>query len=354
MSQTITRERANMENPFRPNFDDGGAGQAPMLAPRQPGPALDEAMAAIVTAQKVAVKRDMGAIMRTVQTIAAAAGQKFYYSWSVNDRANNRQSLVEGLGIKGAMAVATAYGNCRVDAVIAQETQSHVTFAARFMDYETGFTLTRLFQQRKSQNTGMKDKDRAADLVFQIGQSKAIRNVIIQALPILCEEAKDSAKSALLDRIALNPEAARAAILSRLDDLGVDTNRVERVVGRIVAKWSAQHMARIWAELTAIQDGLADADDLYPIAGNDDEAAAKPPPASTTDDASRGRRVVDVPPEEPVAARDGAVADPGRQEAQHDEAEKPPRRATAPKRAEPPPADEPAAPATDDAFNFGA
>jgi hypothetical protein len=64
--------------------------------------------------------------------------------------------------------------------------------------------------------------------------------------------------------------------------------------------------------------------------------------------------VVDVPPEEPVAARDGAVADAGRQEAQQDEAEKPPRRATAPKRAEPPPADEPAAPATDDAFNFGA
>jgi hypothetical protein len=354
MSQTITRERANLDNPFRPNFDDGGAGQAPMLAPRQPGPALDEAMAAIVTAQKVAVKRDMGAIMRTVQTIAAAAGQKFYYSWSVNDRANNRQSLVEGLGIKGAMAVATAYGNCRVDAVIAQETQSHVTFAARFVDFETGFTLTRLFQQRKDQKTGMKDKDRAADLVFQIGQSKAIRNVIIQALPILCEEAKDSAKSALLDRIAGNPEAARAAILSRLDDLGVDTNRVERVVGRTVAKWSAQHMARIWAELTAIQDGLADADDLYPIAGNDDEAAASPPPASKTDDASRGRRVVDVPPEEPVAAHDGAVADPGRQEAQQDEAEKPPRRATAPKRAEPPPADEPAAPATDDAFNFGA
>lgn len=344
-----------MENPFRPNFDDGGAGQAPMLAPRQPGPALDEAMAAIVTAQKVAVKRDMGAIMRTVQTIAAAAGQKFYYSWSVNDRANNRQSLVEGLGIKGAMAVATAYGNCRVDAVIAQETQSHVTFAARFVDFETGFTLTRLFQQRKGQNTGMKDKDRAADLVFQIGQSKAIRNVIIQALPILCEEAKDSAKSALLDRIAGNPEAARAAILSRLDDLGVDTNRVERVVGRTVAKWSAQHMARIWAELTAIQDGLADADDLYPVAGNDDEAAASPPPASTTDDASRGRRVVDVPPEEPVATRDGAVADPGRQEAQQDEAEKPARRATAPKRGmEAPLADEPATPATDDAFNFGA
>jgi hypothetical protein len=100
---------------------------------------------------------------------------------------------------------------------------------------------------------------------------------------------------------------------------------------------------------------LADADDLYPIAGNDDEAAASPPPASTTDDASRGRRVVDVPPEEPVAARDGAVADPGRQEAQQDEAEKPPRRATAPKRGmEAPLADEPAAPATDDAFNFGA
>lgn len=333
-----------MENPFRPNFDDGGAGQAPMLAPRQPGPALDEAMANIITAQRVAVKRDIRSILTNIKSLAAGAGQQFYYSWSVNDRANNRQSLVEGLGIKGAMAVATCYGNCRVDAVIAQETQSHVTFAARFVDFETGFTLTRLFQQRKNQNTGMKDKDRAADLVFQIGQSKAIRNVIIQALPTYCEEAKEAAKSALIGRIADNPDGARNHILGRLEDLGIETNRVERVVGRIVAKWSAQHMARIWAELTAIQDGLADADDLYPIAGNnDDEAAASPPPAAATDDASRGRRVVDVPPEEPAAEAEN---------------EKPARRATAPKRAEaPPPADEPVTerpPAGDDAFNFGA
>ena len=331
-----------MENPFRPNFDDGGAGQAPMLAPRQPGPALDEAMANIITAQRVAVKRDIRSILTNIKSLAAGAGQQFYYSWSVNDRANHRQSLVEGLGIKGAMAVATCYGNCRVDAVIAQETQSHVTFAARFVDFETGFTLTRLFQQRKNQNTGMKDKDRAADLVFQIGQSKAIRNVIIQALPTYCEEAKEAAKSALIGRIADNPDGARNHILGRLDDLGIEVNRVERVVGRTVAKWSAQHMARIWAELTAIQDGLADADDLYPIAGNnDDEAAASPPPAAATDDASRGRRVVDVPPEEPAAEAEG---------------EKPARRAAAPKRAEPaPPSDEPSTPAAgDDAFNFGA
>lgn len=333
-----------MENPFRPNFDDGGAGQAPMLAPRQPGPALDEAMANIITAQRVAVKRDIRSILTNIKSLAAGAGQQFYYSWSVNDRANNRQSLVEGLGIKGAMAVATCYGNCRVDAVIAQETQSHVTFAARFVDFETGFTLTRLFQQRKNQNTGMKDKDRAADLVFQIGQSKAIRNVIIQALPTYCEEAKEAAKSALIGRIADNPDGARNHILGRLEDLGIEVNRVERVVGRTVAKWSAQHMARIWAELTAIQDGLADADDLYPTGGNtDDEATASPPPAAAPPDESRGRRVVDVPPEEPAAEAEN---------------EKPARRATAPKRAEaPPPADEPVTeppPAGDDAFNFGA
>lgn len=331
-----------MDNPFRPSFDDGSAGQAPMLAPRQPGPALDEAMANIVTAQRVAIKRDIRSILTTIKTLAAGAGQQFYYSWSVNDRANNRQSLVEGLGIKGAMAVATCYGNCRVDAVIAQETQSHVTFAARFVDFETGFTLTRLFQQRKNQNTGMKDKDRAADLVFQIGQSKAIRNVIIQALPTYCEEAKEAAKSALIGRIADNPDGARNHILGRLEDLGIEVNRVERVVGRTVAKWSAQHMARIWAELTAIQDGLADADDLYPIGGNtDDEATASPPPAAATPDESRGRRVVDVPPDEPAAEAEG---------------EKPARRAAAAKRAEAaPPADEPSTPAAgDDAFNFGA
>ena len=49
---------------------------------------------------------------------------------------------------------------------------------ARLMDLETGFAMTRPFQQRKGQKAMKTDDARALDIALQIGVSKAIRNVV--------------------------------------------------------------------------------------------------------------------------------------------------------------------------------
>ena len=202
----------------------------------QPKSDTDQAMANIVTAQRVAIKRNLPDILRNAKTLAAAASQKFYYSIPFKERAKDgkpeRTVHVEGLSIDGAMAAASIYGNCRVEAFPASDTATHWTFMARFVDYETGFTLTRAFNQRKSQSTGMRDAERNLDIVFQIGQSKAIRNVIIGALKWLADEMFQAAKSGVLERIARSPENARKWLIQQLGLIEVDIRRVERIVTR--------------------------------------------------------------------------------------------------------------------------
>lgn len=231
-------------------------------------PATDRAMADVFTAQRVAVKRNLPDILREAKVLAAAASQKFYYSIPFKERARDgkpeRTVHVEGVSIDGAMAALSIYGNCRVEAFPANETASHWTFMARFVDYEKGVTVVRAFNQRKSQSTGMRDAERNLDIVFQIGQSKAIRNVIIGALKWLTDEMFLAAKSGVLERIQRNPEQARAWLTQQFGLIEVKLHRVERIVARTADKWLVSDMAKLFAELQSVKDGFADADDLWP------------------------------------------------------------------------------------------
>lgn len=241
------------------------------------GMATDRALAQIVTAQRVAVKRRQDEIRRSISLAAQAAGSDFFYRWEVNNRSKGTKDVVEGVSIIGAMAVARIYGNCATRCIVASDTPTHWTMAAEFVDYETGFTLVRQFQQRKNQNTGMKDVDRAADLVFQIAQSKGIRNVIRGALGDLTDFAVEEAKRGLLAVIEKNPEKARAGVIKLASNLGIEGARIERLIGRSLERWTVHDIATAAARLRSIEDGFATADDLFPTPeqADEDERAEK-------------------------------------------------------------------------------
>lgn len=235
----------------------------PVASPAS-GPATDRALAQIVTAQRVAVKRRQDEIRRSVALAAQAAGSDFFYRWEVNNRRTGSKDIVEGISIIGTMAVARIYGNCAVRCIVANETPTHWTMAAEFVDYETGFTLVRQFQQRKNQNTGMKDADRAADLVFQIAQSKATRNVIRASLGDLCDFAMEEAKRGLLAVIEKDPAKAKQGCIKLASKLGISGARIERQIGRPLANWTIHDIAACAARLRSIEDNFATADDLFP------------------------------------------------------------------------------------------
>lgn len=214
-------------------------------------------------AMAVAVHRDEAKVLQRLKTLAAAAGENFYYRYPVKNRKTGETEWIEGPTIKLANDLARIYGNCETD-VRVQDLGEHWIFYSRFIDLESGYSLTRPFQQRKSASKiGGTDDERRLDISFQIGASKAIRNVIVNALQTFADFAFDEAKNALVDRIGKRLDDYRARTAEQVSK-HVDLARVEAVVGRVKSDWLAPDIAKIIAMMKAVSDGMATIDETFP------------------------------------------------------------------------------------------
>lgn len=268
-------------NPYA-GFDQTLTGEIenlPAVVPlRTGGTAVDRAMADIVTAQRVSVKRDIPRILKEVDQIAEAFGPKFYYSWPTKNQ-DGTVGEVCGASIDCAMALVNIWGNCRVGAVVIDENPTHWVFAAQFVDFEKGVTVMRAYRQRRSQSAGKKMMaDRAEDMAFQIGQSKAIRNVIVAGLKIYCDRAVQAARNSAFKWVQDNPERALQVVLDLASGLRIPVARMERLTGRKAAAWLAPDLISVRAKLISIQDGFDDVDTAFPAADADDATDAKGQP----------------------------------------------------------------------------
>ncbi|MEY4299252.1 MAG: hypothetical protein RIR25_488 [Verrucomicrobiota bacterium] len=268
MSETQSKPRNQIADPFHDIQQQGaGADMMPTLMPRAGGQQTDAALAHFVTAQRVAVKRNLGSIMQEVQALGQASGADFYYRIPFKDRRSGDTTWVEGPSIDCAMAVAMAYGNCKVGATVSQETHEYWRFSAVFIDLEKGTTVTREFQQRKSQSSGMRDAGRQIDIIFQVGQSKAIRNVIVAALPTPTNLAYAAAKKSVLAKVEQDPQRFREWLGEQIEAMRFDPKRIERAMGTPLRAWSLSQLARVYADLKAVKDGVVQADELWPVDG---------------------------------------------------------------------------------------
>src|SRR5262245_37457744 len=166
--------------------------------------------------------------MGELRTLAAAVGDAWYYRYPVKNRKENRTDWIEGPSIKLANDLARIYGNCDVDIRVVDGPDSWV-FYARFTDYESGFSLTRPFQQRKdASKMGGADDARRLDIAFQIGVSKAERNVVVNALQTFADFAFEEARGALVDKIGRDLAKYVDKTRNRLNEIGADVlKRVE-------------------------------------------------------------------------------------------------------------------------------
>ncbi|MBN9235160.1 MULTISPECIES: hypothetical protein [Phyllobacteriaceae] len=225
-------------------------------------------------AQAVAVFRDESKVLGKLKFLAAAAGTDWYYRFPVRNKRENRIDWIEGPSIKLANDLARLYGNCDLD-VRVQDLGNSWLFYARFLDLETGFSLVRPFQQQKGAGKiGGGDDARRLDIAFQIGTSKALRNVTVNALQTFADFAFEEAKQGLVDKIGKDLPKWRNATAERLRE-HVDIARVEAIIGRKAAEWLAPDIARVIAMMKAVQDGMASLDDTFPpIQAVGDGAAA--------------------------------------------------------------------------------
>jgi hypothetical protein len=317
-----TRTRPALRDPMRDSYEEAtsgaGSDMLPALTPRVGGAATDQALANFVTAQRVAVKRNLKEVLTEAKALGNASGNDFYYRIPFKSRNKDGEgfstTFVEGPSIDCAMAVASCYGNCRVGATVVRETHDAWTFSATFQDLEKGVTVVREFQQRKGQNTGMKDGGRQLDIVFQIGQSKAIRNVVVAAIPTITNVAYMAAKDSILGRVEQNPEKFREWLVGTIEGMRLSLAAIESALATTYRDWSASQMARTYADLKAVKDGMVQPDDLWPgsaggkgvVAGDTVSEAAAAAGAVQTEDAE------EQPPLKPRAAAPTAKPEPAK------------------------------------------
>lgn len=260
MSEDFTnRDGSRSLERFAKSGEDEDANRVPAVIPQR---AFTLAGQTIVGAQPVAVMRDEVKILQRLRELAAAKGAEFYYRYPVKDKGATK--YIEGASIKLANAVAQIYGNCSVTCQHVIDIGDYWMIHATFVDYETGYSLTRPWQQPKTgSRLGGDDEDRRQGISLQIGVSKAERNVIVNALQIYTDFAFQEARSAMVDEIGRDLPGWREKARGKLVSMDV-LARAEAIVGKSLKDWLAPDLARIRAMVVAIDDGMAGINDTFP------------------------------------------------------------------------------------------
>lgn len=244
--------------------DDGGFG-SDGLQLLQGGSTIQQSRTRFTSALKVQKERSIDIVLKKTLDEAARAGEGFFYAWTVKDKhSSTGESIIEGIGIKGSMILVRNWGNCTVTVDVVSETPSHWTLSAGFVDFETGFNIDRLFRQRKGQDGGKYDAERKLDINFQIGQSKAVRNIVVNALPSWIQDMSlETAKEASAGKYK---EVGTHVVkfLRRFAELGVTKAQLELKVGLPTEQWEPRDLVMLAAIGRAIKDRQTSVDNEFP------------------------------------------------------------------------------------------
>ncbi len=239
----------------------------------------------IMTAMAVQVPRRLERVQQNFALDCAANADRFMYEWEVNDRKRGRKVRIEGPTIKMANCAARHYGNNWTGIVHVERGEKYWILHAAFIDLETGFNLVRPFEQRVDQSMGMGDKARERDIVFQIAASKAIRNVVVNALDSLIEFGKDVMRRELLKWVGDPEKRAKidTFITQVMERFDIDLKDVERVVGKKRDEWLPKDLVRVLLEMRSVNDEQIRAEDIYPPPDAGEPQVAEDKPKSTAE-----------------------------------------------------------------------
>jgi len=225
------------------------------------------------TAVTVQRPRDLNEVERLCLEEASKAGESIFYAWGAG------KDRIEGPSVDCAMIAARNWGNCAVPAGPMIETPSAYIFTASFVDLERGYTIDRQFRQSKNWKVfGKMDDERKADIRFQIGASKAARNVILKALPAwLIDHMMDRAKQGVREKIAAYIKTdgivkAREMTMRALAKSGVTEERIAAKFGKKMCEWEVEDLVILKGTISAIESGQESAEAIFPDAKAEETA----------------------------------------------------------------------------------
>ncbi len=216
------------------------------------------------TAMQVMRRRDLVKdVLPRCLDEAAIAGDDFYYSWSQGGK------IVEGMTVGAALAIARNMGNNAVDVEVTENAAAYY-FSAVYIDLETGFNMRRVFRQNKQSPKNKKGEDiysgdRGQDVIFQIGQSKAIRNVTLNAVPNwLARQVFEKAKENVVAKIEkMGVAKASQLLLDKIGSLALPMERITKHYGAPTS-WDVPKLVMLSGAIRSIEDGRERLDDVFP------------------------------------------------------------------------------------------
>ncbi|MBL4700842.1 MAG: hypothetical protein JKX85_06255 [Phycisphaeraceae bacterium] len=223
------------------------------------------------TAMAVQQPRELVRVEQSSIQESEMIGSDGFYAWGVG------KDRIEGPSKDLAMTLVRCWGNCAIDLGEIQDLPDSWIFTATFIDLETGFTLARQFRQSKSWTIyGKMDAARKEDIRFQIGQSKAVRNVVLNVLPKwLVRRAMDACKGGVREKIekAVDKHGMDVVItrsMERLQRLGVDEHRLLTAMGRkALPALTIEDMVIIHGSIAALESGADTIDAVFPMQKSD-------------------------------------------------------------------------------------
>lgn len=223
------------------------------------GKTLQKAGTPFVTAISVQKPRNLDKVVAAMDREAEYAGKTFWYSW--RDKKGN---LIEGPSIGLANSLAREWTNCGVT-VDFQETADTFIITPRFIDIEKGFQCERVFRQHKGVVQGNFDPERKLDMALQIGQSKAIRNVVCNAVPKwLVARAIQKAKEAVVKGIdPAKLTELKKEVAAFFAERGITLEQLVAKAKKPMAEWTTLTIATFQADMHAVESGEVAVEEIF-------------------------------------------------------------------------------------------
>lgn len=269
--------------------------------PMQQASALQKVETPYITAVAVQQPRNLDTVVANLDREAAHAGSDFYYAWSQGG------GEVAGVSHSGAVAIARQWGNCAVPAPTVRDLpDGTIEIEASFLDLQAGFTITRPFRFKPAEVpgkfAGKEDQiDRWNNMQFQVGVSKAIRNVVKSGIPgWLVSRVVDKARDAV--QLDINVDGIEATAkqgaqeIARLIGYPADAVR-KAIISKVGAPLEQFTMSDVedlktaYASIKKSDEPAMMAATIYPLLG---KAVVDADPAPTVDDI-----INQTPPTEP-------------------------------------------------------
>jgi hypothetical protein len=247
------------------------------------GKAIQQIQTNYTTAVSVLKPRNLSEVINRCIAEAELSGELFYYQWPAKTK-GKVSGTIEGPSVQLALAAIRNYGNMVCQQRPVQETRNCYIFTSAIVDLETGFTLERQFRMDKGFTVyGKMDEFRKADIRFQIGQSKAIRNVVTNAVPAtiidkMMKAAKGSVRKAIEEKLRKAGGdflAVANNMLQAFEKVGVTTAMIEKSLNLTLDKWDVETLTLLAGDLKALVNGNETADTLYPAEETDDKPEQK-------------------------------------------------------------------------------